>query len=173
MWTDGGGSCRGWGKVSGWKKIGGQRANRKGGRVPPADCRPEPCCSAGGANAGHRLQCMVKRRPKLFPARLLLSSLRGRWLPNWVGPLGLGIEHLSNEVVLYRRSNKSATSSPTFSPRNSTSSANCRIISCVSGNGVMRSPPRYFILIANRGHWFGVFTLGSENDLPLPIGMPL
>jgi hypothetical protein len=144
MWTDGGGSCRGWGKVSGWKKIGGQRANRKGGRVPPADCRPKPCCSAGGANAGHRLQCMVKRRPKLFPARLLLSSLRGRWLPNWVGPLGLGIEHLSNEVVLYRRSNKSATSSPTFSPRNSTSSANCRIISCVSGNGVMRSPPWVF-----------------------------
>ena len=108
MWTDGGGSCRGWGKVSGWKKRGGQRANRKGGRVPPADCRPKPCCSAGGANAGHRLQCMVKRRPKLFPARLLLSSLRGRWLPNWVGPLSLGIEHLSNEVVLYRRSNRSA-----------------------------------------------------------------
>jgi hypothetical protein len=43
----------------------------------------------------------------------------------------------------------------------------------MSGNGVMRSPPRYFILIANRGHWFGVFTLGPENDLPLPIGMPV
>jgi hypothetical protein len=39
-----------------------------------------------------------------FPARLFLSSLRGRWLPNWVAPLGSGIEHLSNEVVLYRRS---------------------------------------------------------------------
>jgi hypothetical protein len=36
------------------------------------------------------------------------SHLRGHWLPNWVGPLGSGIEHLSNEVVLYRRSNKSA-----------------------------------------------------------------
>jgi hypothetical protein len=34
--------------------------------------------------------------------------LRGRWLPNWVAPLGSGIEHLSNEVVLYRRSNKFA-----------------------------------------------------------------
>jgi hypothetical protein len=65
------------------------------------------------------------------------------------------------------------TSSPKFSPRNSASSANCLIISCVSGNGVMRSPPRYSILIENRGHCFGVFTLGSENDLPLPIGMPL
>jgi len=29
-------------------------------------------------------------------------------LPNWVAPLGSGIEHLSNEVVLYRRSNKFA-----------------------------------------------------------------
>jgi hypothetical protein len=68
-------------------------------------------CSVGHLTVrmrGHQLQCMVKRRPKLFPARLLLSSLRGRWLPNWVGPLSLGIEHLSNEVVLYRRSNKSA-----------------------------------------------------------------
>ena len=43
-----------------------------------------------------------------FPARLFLSSLRGRWLPNWVAPLGSGIEPLSNEVVLYRRSNKFA-----------------------------------------------------------------
>ena len=85
MWTDGGGSCRGWGKVSGWKKIGGQRANRKGGRVPPADCRPKPCCSAGApdrANAGHRLQCMVKlklfRRGFFFPAARPLVAELGR-----------------------------------------------------------------------------------------------
>jgi hypothetical protein len=50
----------------------------------------------------------VYGQSQAFPARLFLSSLRGRWLPNWVGPLSLGIEHLSNEVVLYRRSNKSA-----------------------------------------------------------------
>ena len=45
----------------------------------------------------------------------------------------------------------SPTSSPTFSARNPASSANCLIISCVSGNGVMRSRPLYSILIANRG----------------------
>jgi hypothetical protein len=50
----------------------------------------------------------VYGQAQAFPARLLLSSLRGRWLPNWVAPLGSGIEHLSNEVVLYRRSNKFA-----------------------------------------------------------------
>ena len=67
----------------------------------------------------------------------------------------------------------SPTSSPIFSARNPASSANCLIISCVSGNGVMRSPPLYSILIANRGRPFGVFTrTGSENDLPLSIGMP-
>ena len=67
----------------------------------------------------------------------------------------------------------SPTSSPIFSARNPASSANCLIISCVSGNGVMRSRPLYSILIANRGRPFGVFTrTGSQNDLPLPIGMP-
>jgi hypothetical protein len=67
----------------------------------------------------------------------------------------------------------SPTSSPIFSARNPASSANCLIISCVSGNGVMRSRPLYSILIANRGRPFGVFTrTGSENDLPLSIGMP-
>ena len=48
----------------------------------------------------------VYGQSQAFPARLFLSSLRGRWLPNWVAPLGSGIEPLSNEVVLYRRSNK-------------------------------------------------------------------
>jgi hypothetical protein len=50
----------------------------------------------------------VYGQAQAFPARLFLSSLCGRWLPNWVAPLGSGIEHLSNEVVLYRRSNKFA-----------------------------------------------------------------
>jgi len=50
----------------------------------------------------------VYGQAQAFPARLFLSSLCGRWLPNWVAPLGSGIEHLSNEIVLYRRSNKFA-----------------------------------------------------------------
>jgi hypothetical protein len=59
----------------------------------------------------------------------------------------------------------SPTSSPIFSARNPASSANCLIISCVSGNGVMRSPPLYSILIVDRGRPFGVFTrTGSQND---------
>jgi hypothetical protein len=36
-----------------------------------------------------------------FSGAAFSFSLRGRWLPNWV-------EHLSNEVVLYRRSSKFA-----------------------------------------------------------------
>jgi hypothetical protein len=60
------------------------------------------------ANARAPTSVYGQETAQAFPARLLRSSLRGRWLPNWVGPLGSGIEHLSNEVVHYRRSNKSA-----------------------------------------------------------------
>ena len=161
---------REWDNVAGKKDRGAAR-KPEGREGPAGGLSPQALLLGRGCEC--RAPTSVYGQAQAFPARLFLSSLRGRWLPNWVAPLGSGIEHLSNEVVLYRRSNKSATSSPTFSPRNSTSSANCRIISCVSGNGVMRSPPRYSILIENRGHCFGVFTLGSENDLPLPIGMPL
>jgi hypothetical protein len=35
----------------------------------------------------------VYGQAQAFPARLFLSSLRGRWLLNWVAPLGSGIEH--------------------------------------------------------------------------------
>ena len=52
------------------KKIGGQRANRKGGRVPPADLRPKAWFVRSGHLTvrmhGHQLQCMVKRLLKLF-----------------------------------------------------------------------------------------------------------
>ena len=171
MWTDGGGSCRGWGKVSGREKIGGQRANRKGGRVPPADCRPKPCCSAGGANAGHRLQCMVKlklfRRGFFFPRCAAVGCRTGSRRS------ARGSSTCRTRLFFIVALTSSPTSSPIFSARNPASSANCLIISCVSGNGVMRSRPLYSILIANRGRPFGVFTrTGSENDLPLSIGMP-
>ena len=147
-------------------------ARKPEGRVPPADRRPKPWCSAGApdrANAGHRLQCLVKlfRRGFFFPRCAAVGCRTGS------RPSARGSSTCRTRLFFIVALTSSPTSSPTFSARNPASSANCLIISCVSGNGVMRSPPRYFILIANRGHWFGVFTLGSENDLPLPIGMPL
>ena len=169
MWTSRMGQC-----VWPGKKIGGQRANRKGGRVPPADCRPEPCCSAGGANAGHRLQCMVKRLLKLFRRGFFFPRCAAVGCRTGSGRSAWGSSTCRTRLFSIVALTSSPTSSPIFSARNPASSANCLIISCVSGNGVMRSPPRYSILIANRGHCFGVFTrTGSENDLPLPIGMPL
>ena len=91
-----------------------------------------------------------QKAAQAFPARLFLSSLRGRSLPNWVGPLSLGIEHLSNEVVRQ-------LSDHTLCER--------------QRRDAFRA--LYSILIANGGHAFCVFTgTGSENDLPLPISIP-
>ncbi len=156
------------------KKIAGQRANRKGGRVPPADRRPKPWCSAGApdrANAGHRLQCMVKlklfRRGFFFPRCAAVGCRTGSRRS------ARGSSTCRTRLFFIVALTSSPTSSPIFSARNPASSANCLIISCVSGNGVMRSRPLYSILRANRGRPFGVFTrTGSENDLPLSIGMP-
>jgi hypothetical protein len=168
MWISPMGQC-----VWPGKKIGGQRANRKGGRVPPADCRPKPCCSAGApdrANAGHRLQCLVKlklfRRGFFFPRCAAVGCRTGSRRS------ARGSSTCRTRLFFIVALTSSPTSSPIFSARNPASSANCLIISCVSGNGVMRSRPLYSILIANRGRPFGVFTrTGSENDLPLSIGM--
>jgi len=159
------------------KKIGGQRANRKGGRVPPADLRPKAWFVRSGLLTvrmhGHQLQCMAKRLPKLFRRGFFVPRCAAVGCRTGSGRLARGSSTCRTRLFTIVALTSPPTSSPTFSPRNSASSANCLIISCVSGSGVMRSPPLYFILIANRGHWFGVFTLGSENDLPLPIGMPL
>ena len=104
------------------------------------------------------------RRGFFFPRRAAVGCRTGS------GRLARGSSTCRTRLFCIVALTSPPTTSPTFSPRNSVSSANCLIISCVSGNGVMRSPPRYSILIANRGHCFGVFTrTGSENDLPLPI----
>jgi hypothetical protein len=141
--------------------------------VPPADCRPKPCCSAGApdrANAGHRLQCLVKLklfRRGFFPRCAAVGCRTGSRRS------ARGSSTCRTRLFFIVALTSSPTSSPIFSARNPASSANCLIISCVSGNGVMRSRPLYSILIANRGRPFGVFTrTGSENDLPLSIGMP-
>jgi hypothetical protein len=176
MWTDGGGSCRGWGKVSGKKD---RRAARKpeGREGPAGGSSPQSLVWSVGApdraNARHQLQCMAKRLPKLFRRGFFVPRCAAVGCRTGSGRLARGSSTCRTRLFTIVALTSPPTSSPTFSPRNSASSANCLIISCVSGSGVMRSPPRYFILIANRGHWFGVFTLGSENDLPLPIGMPL
>ena len=106
------------------KKIGGQRANRKGGRVPPADCRPKPCCSAGApdrANAGHRLQCMVKlklfRRGFFFPRCAAVGCRTGSRRS------ARGSSTCRTRLFFIVALTSSPTSSPTFSPRNSASSA--------------------------------------------------
>jgi hypothetical protein len=66
---------------------------------------PPPASGKRGGSKAHK--CLAYAR---FPAKTINRphgtgaafsfSLRGRWLPNWVAPLGSGIEHLSNEVVL-------------------------------------------------------------------------
>ena len=88
-----------------------QRTSHPLGPLPR--CFPPPASGKRGGSKAHK--CLAYAR---FPAKTINRphgtgaafsfSLRGRWLPNWVAPLGSGIEHLSNEVVLYRRSNKFA-----------------------------------------------------------------
>jgi hypothetical protein len=155
------------------KKDRGAARKPEGREGPAGGSSP---CSVGHLTVrmhGHQLQCMVKRRPKLFRRGFFFPRCAAIGCRTGSGRLARGSSTCRTRLFSIVALTSPPTSSPTFSPRNSASSANCLIISCVSGNGVMRSPPRYFILIANRGHWFGVFTLGSENDLPLPIGMPL
>ena len=159
------------------KKIGRQRANRKGGRVPPADLRPKAWFVRSGHLTvrmhGHQLQCMVKRLLKLFRRGFFFPRCAAVGCRTGSGRSARGSSTCRTRLFFSVALTSPPTGSPTFSARNSASSANCLIISCVSGNGVMRSAPRYSILIANRGHCFGVFTrTGSENDLPLSIGMP-
>ena len=120
---------------------------------------------------GHQLQCMVKlklfRRGFFFPRCAAVGCRTGSRRS------ARGSSTCRTRLFFIVALTSSPTSSPIFSARNPASSANCLIISCVSGNGVMRSRPLYSILIANRGRPFGVFTrTGSENDLPLSIGMP-
>ena len=159
------------------KKDRGAARKPEGREGPAGGSSPQSLvCSVGHLTVrmhGHQLQCMVKRRPKLFRRGFFFPRCAAVGCRTGSGRSAWGSSTCRTRLFCIVALTSPPTSSPTFSPRNSASSANCLIISCVSGNGVMRSPPLYSILIANRGHCFGVFTLGSENDLPLPIGMPL
>ena len=81
------------------KKIAGQRANRKGGSrrrivAPSLGARP------GLLTVRMQGTDFSVWSSSSFSGAAFSFLLRGRWLPNWVAPLGSGIEHLSNEVVL-------------------------------------------------------------------------
>jgi len=101
------------------------------------------------ANAGPRLQCLVKlklfRRGFFFPRCAAVGCRTGS------RPSARGSSTCRTRLFFIVALTSSPTSSPIFSARNPASSANCLIISCGSGNGVMRSRPLYSILIANRG----------------------
>ena len=109
------------------KKIGGQRANRKGGRVPPADLRPKAWFVRSGHLTvrmhGHQLQCMVKRLLKLFRRGFFFPRCAAVGCRTGSRRSARGSSTCRTRLFFIVALTSSPTSSPTFSPRNSASSA--------------------------------------------------
>ena len=82
-----------------------------------------------------RAPTSVYGQAQAFPARLFLSSLRGVGCRTGSRRSARGSSTCRTRLFFIVALTSSPTSSPIFSARNPASSANCLIISCVSGNG--------------------------------------
>ena len=107
------------------KKIAGQRANRKGGSrrrivAPSLGARPGLLTVR---MHGHQLQCMVKRRPKLFRRGFFFPRCAAVGCRTGSRRSARGSSTCRTRLFFIVALTSSPTSSPTFSPRNSASSA--------------------------------------------------